>query len=170
MTTPRALSSVYLGPSPGFTPASVNTNIGEVIAGFPISIASIIPLNASSGQSLPPKAVSRSRADTNEDSSEKLMVFPQTVKIRKIFLLTFFILFVTRAIILWFLYVSWSKGVFDWLTPTGCEAFSSLIYLDAAKFIMLSVFDLPKNLGETTAEFCKKSTPIWRASLKKVFA
>ena len=44
--------------------------------------------------------------------------------------------------------------------PTGIEAFSPLIYLDAANFIMLGVFccyrdDLPKNLSETTAEFCK---------------
>ena len=43
-----------------------------------------------------------------------------------------------------------NKGFFEWCTSTGIEAFSYCLcsYRD----------DLPINLGETTAEYCKKST------------
>ena len=35
-----------------------------------------------------------------------------------------------------------SRGAFERRTPTGSEAFSHLIYLDATKFGLLSVFTL----------------------------
>ena len=59
--------------------------------------------------------------------------------------------------------------------PTASGAFFRLIYLEAAKFVMLGVFalletDLTKNESQTTGEYCKKSmTSGWRSSLKNVF-
>ena len=63
-----------------------------------------------------------------------------------------------------------SKGVYERHTSTGSEAFPLYVCLDSNKFVSLSFFfsykdDLPESLNQTTAQWRKKSTSGWRASL-----
>ena len=66
-----------------------------------------------------------------------------------------------------------SKGGFERRASNGSDAFSLLISLDVAKFVMLSCLPLIETMCQkcrrTTDEYCKMSTSGWRALLKNVF-